>query len=64
MSNFTDKQIMDALIFCKHNDGALCNICAYGTIIGGHCSKTLLTDASKRIGELLKENQKLKEKQK
>lgn len=62
-TDFTDKEIMDALIFCKHSDGALCNICAYGKLAGGICSKTLLTDASERIGELLKENKKLKEKE-
>ena len=61
MNRPLDHEITRALIYCKHKDGALCNMCAYAKYTGGHCSARLLTDASDRINELIEENRELKE---
>ena len=53
MHEFTDEQIIVALLYCRHRDGELCNICPYSCIAGGQCSNRLLTDASRRIKELI-----------
>ena len=44
----SNADISKALIYCKHNDGALCDMCQYSKY-GSNCSKQLLTDASDRI---------------
>ena len=44
----SNADICRALIYCKHSDGALCNMCPYGDR-GNTCSKQLLDDASNRI---------------
>lgn len=61
MTEFTDTQIATALLYCRHDDGELCNICPYGCITGGRCSKQLYADASRRIKELIEERDELKE---
>lgn len=48
-----DDELVKALIYCKHNDGALCNMCAYGRF-APHCSDVLLDAAVDRIRELIK----------
>ena len=47
----SNEDICKALIYCKHSDGALCNMCPYANF-GHNCSKMLLDDAANRIKEL------------
>lgn len=49
--DMSDKDICKALIYCKHSDGALCNMCPYAKFTP-NCSKVLLDDAANRIREL------------
>lgn len=49
-----DMEISLALLYCRHKDGALCNVCPYA-IYTPNCSHHLLTDASRRIRELIEE---------
>lgn len=62
MRDVTDFELANALLFCRSKDGTLCHLCAYSKFTGGICSKTLLSDASERITELVVENKQLKEK--
>ena len=48
-----DDELVKALIYCKHNDGELCNMCAYSRY-SPHCSDMLMDAAVDRIRELLK----------
>lgn len=50
-TGMTIKEISKALIYCKHNDGALCNMCPYSKW-PGRCSKMLLDDAAKMLNSL------------
>lgn len=43
-----DEDVVKALIYCKHKDGELCNMCPYGRF-APHCSSILLDDAAARI---------------
>ena len=49
---------MKALIYCKHQDGELCNFCAFGRY-APHCSDILADAAVDRIRELVKETKAL-----
>ena len=61
MNEMSNADICKALIYCKHSDGALCDICPYSD--RGHtCSKQLLDDASNRITKLESELKDLERK--
>ena len=47
----SNEDICKALIYCRHSDGALCNMCPYSRF-SSNCSKFLLSDAAERIREL------------
>lgn len=49
-----DEDIVKALIYCKHRDGKLCDMCPYGKY-APDCSHMLLDAAADRIRELRKE---------
>lgn len=46
-----DAELVKALIYCKHKDGKLCDMCDYGRF-APHCSSMLLDAAATRIREL------------
>ena len=49
-----DEELVKALIYCKHKDGELCDMCSFGRF-APHCSSILLDTAVARIRELAPE---------
>lgn len=50
-----DDELIKAVIYCKHHDGELCNMCVYGKY-SPHCSDVLADAVVRRMRELLKSN--------
>ena len=57
-SRSNDEDIVKALIYCKHKDGELCDMCPYGRY-APHCSSMLLDAAAARIKELAPDSDQL-----
>ncbi len=50
----SDDDLVKALIYCKHKDGELCDMCAFGRF-APHCADILIDAAVDRIRELQKQ---------